>query len=136
HQVASNPLPPGTRRSGTVGFGTGTEIAIVDVHGRHLPAHREGEVVVRGPTVMHGYRNNPAADAASFVDGWLRTGDAGVLDQEGYLTLTRRFKEMINRGGEKISPTEIDDVLLAHPAVADAAAFGVPDPKYGEEVQA
>jgi acyl-CoA synthetase (AMP-forming)/AMP-acid ligase II len=85
---------------------------------------------------MHGYRNNAAADAAAFVDGWLRTGDAGILDDEGYLTLTGRIKEMINRGGEKISPTEIDDVLLAHPAVAEAAAFGVPDPKYGEEVEA
>ncbi len=85
---------------------------------------------------MHGYRNNPAASAAVFVDGWLRTGDAGVLDDDGYLTLTGRIKEMINRGGEKISPIEIDHVLLEHPAVAEAATFGVPDPKYGEEVQA
>ena len=136
HQVASNPLPPRPRRSGTVGFGIGTEIAIIDPHGRHLPAHRAGEVVIRGPSVMHGYRNNPAATAAVFVDGWLRTGDAGVLDDDGYLTLTGRIKEMINRGGEKISPTEIDDVLREHPAVAEAAAFGVPDLKYGEEVQA
>jgi acyl-CoA synthetase (AMP-forming)/AMP-acid ligase II len=136
HQVASNPLPPSPRRSGTVGFGTGTEIAIIDTHGRHLPAHRAGEVVVRVPSVMHGYRNNPAANAAAFADGWLRTGDAGALDDDGYLTFTGRIKEMINRGGEKISPTEIDAVLLAHPAVAEAAAFGVPDPKYGEEVQA
>jgi len=137
HQVASNPLPPRERRSGTVGFGTGTEIAIVDLHhGRHLPAHVEGEVVVRGPTVMHGYRNDAAATAAALVDGWLRTGDTGVLDDDGYLALTGRIKEIINRGGEKISPTEVDNVLLAHPAVAEAAAFGVPDPKYGEEVQA
>jgi acyl-CoA synthetase (AMP-forming)/AMP-acid ligase II len=136
HQVASNPLPPRPRRSGTVGFGAGTEIAIIDAGGRHLPPHRAGEVVVRGPSLMHGYHNNPTATAAAFVDGWLRTGDAGVLDNDGYLTLTGRIKEMINRGGEKISPTEIDNVLLGHPAVAEAATFGVPDPKYGEEVQA
>jgi len=93
-------------------------------------------VVIRGPSVMHGYRNNPAASAAAFCDGWFRTGDEGVLDDDGYLTLTGRIKEMINRGGEKISPIEIDQVLLEHPAVAEAAAFGVPDAKYGEEVQA
>jgi acyl-CoA synthetase (AMP-forming)/AMP-acid ligase II len=136
HQVASNPLPPRPRKTGTVGFGTDTEIAIIDANGRHLPPHRAGEVVVRGPTVMGGYRNNPAASAVVFVDGWLRTGDAGVLDDDGYLTLTGRLKEMINRGGEKVSPTEIDAVLLAHPAVAEAATFGVPDPKYGEEIDA
>src|SRR5262249_13933302 len=94
------------------------------------------EVMVRGPSVMSGYRNNAAATAAVFVDGWLRTGDLGVPDDEGRLTLTGRIKELINRGGDKISPTEIDDVLLAHPAVAEAATFGVPDPKYGEVVQA
>jgi acyl-CoA synthetase (AMP-forming)/AMP-acid ligase II len=136
HQAASNPLPPRARKLGTVGFGTGTEVAVVGSQGRPLPAHSEGEVVVRGPNVMSGYRNNAAANAAVFVDGWLRTGDTGVLDEDGYLTLTGRIKELINRGGEKISPTEIDNVLLAHPAVAEAAAFGVPDPKYGEEVEA
>jgi acyl-CoA synthetase (AMP-forming)/AMP-acid ligase II len=135
HQVASNPLPPGPRRAGTVGVGTGTEIAIIDADGHHLPAGRVGDVVVRGPSVMRGYRNNPGATAAAFVDGWLRTGDAGV-HADGYLTLTGRIKEMINRGGEKISPVEVDNVLLAHPAVAEAAAFGVPDSKYGEEVEA
>lgn len=136
HQIASNPLPPRLRKPATVGFGTGVEIAIIDEKGRHLPANNHGEVVVRGPDVMRGYRNNPQATAAAFVDGWLRTEDMGVLDNDGYLTLTGRIKEMINRGGEKISPTEIDDVLLAHPAVAEAAAFGVPDAKYGEEVWA
>jgi len=136
HQVASNPLPPRERRSGTVGFGTGAEIAIIDSQGRHLPAYSEGEVVIRGPSVIHAYRKNLAADAVAFIDGWFRTGDVGVLDDNGYLTLTGRIKEMINRGGEKISPTEIDNVLLAHPSVAEAAAFGVPDPKYGEEVEA
>jgi acyl-CoA synthetase (AMP-forming)/AMP-acid ligase II len=136
HQVASNPLPPRERKSGTVGPGVGAEIAIIDSTGRHLPPHGAGEVVIRGPGVMHGYYDNAAADAAAFVDGWLRTGDLGVLDDDGYLTLEGRIKEMINRGGEKISPMEIESVLLAHPAVAEAAAFGVPDPKYGEEVEA
>jgi acyl-CoA synthetase (AMP-forming)/AMP-acid ligase II len=136
HQVASNPLPPRERKSGTVGFGTGAEIAIIDSQGRHLPSRSAGEVVIRGPSVMSGYRNNLAADAAAFIDGWFRTGDMGFLDENGYLALTGRIKEMINRGGEKISPIEIDNVLLAHPSVAAAAAFGVPDPKYGEEVEA
>jgi acyl-CoA synthetase (AMP-forming)/AMP-acid ligase II len=136
HQVASNPLPPRPHKPGTVGFGTGVEIAIIDETGSHLPANRAGELVVRGPDVMRGYRNDPEATAAAFIDGWLRTGDAGVLDDDGYLTLTGRIKELINRGGEKIAPTEIDDVLLEHPAVVEAAAFGVPDAKYGEEVWA
>jgi oxalate---CoA ligase len=136
HQVASNPLPPLPRKSGSVGFATGTELAILDSRARPLPAHSVGEVAVRGPSVMHGYRNNPAANIAAFADGWLRTGDLGVLDQAGYLTLTGRIKEMINRGGEKISPSEIESALLAHPAVAEAAAFPVPDQKYGEAVEA
>ena len=136
HQVASNPLPPRPHKPGTVGFATGVEIAIIDETGRHLPANHPGEVVVRGPDVMRGYRNDPDATAATFIDGWLRTEDAGVLDDDGYLSLTGRIKELINRGGEKISPSEIDDVLLEHPAVAEAAAFGVPDAKYGEEVWA
>src|SRR5262245_54975021 len=136
HQVASNPLPPRPFKPGTVGFGTGVELAIIDDTGKHLPSNRRGEVVVRGPDVMRGYRNNPEATASAFIDGWLRTGDAGVLDDDGYLALTGRIKELINRGGEKIAPSEIDDVLLEHPAVAEAAAFGVPDTKYGEEVWA
>jgi acyl-CoA synthetase (AMP-forming)/AMP-acid ligase II len=136
HQVASNPLPPRERRSGTVGFATGAEIAIIDPQGRHLPSRSAGEVVIRGPGVMHSYRDNRAADAETFIDGWLRTGDMGFLDENGYLALTGRIKEMINRGGEKISPIEIENVLLAHPCVAAAAAFGVPDLKYGEEVEA
>jgi acyl-CoA synthetase (AMP-forming)/AMP-acid ligase II len=85
---------------------------------------------------MRGYRDNPTATAAAFSNGWLRTGDIGVLDDDGYLALRGRIKDMINRGGEKISPMEIDDVLLSDPDVADAATFGVPDSKYGEEVWA
>jgi acyl-CoA synthetase (AMP-forming)/AMP-acid ligase II len=136
HQVASNPRPPRPRRLGSVGFGTGVEIAIIDAGGRHLPTHNAGEVVIRGPTVMRGYLNSRAADAATFVDGWLRTGDLGVLDGDGYLTLSGRIKDMINRGGEKVSPAEVEAVLMGHPAVANAAVFAVPDQKYGEAVEA
>jgi len=133
HQVASNPLPPLPHKPGTVGQGT-AEVAIIDESGRHLGVNTPGEVAIRGPNVMRGYRNNPEANAAAFVNGWFRTGDRGVLDADGYLALIGRIKELINRGGEKISPAEVDAVLLEHPAVAEAAAFGVPDAKYGEEI--
>jgi acyl-CoA synthetase (AMP-forming)/AMP-acid ligase II len=112
------------------------DVAIMDDAGNLLPAGSQGEVVVRGANVTRGYHNNPEANRAAFSNGWFRTGDRGVLDGEGYLTLIGRIKELINRGGEKISPLEIDAVLLAHPAVAEAAAFAVPDAKYGEEVNA
>lgn len=136
HQVAANPLPPHLRKTGSVGRGTGVELAILGNRGRMLPAHAAGEVIVRGASVMRGYLNNAAANCTAFMNGWFRTGDIGVLDDDGYLALTGRLKEMINRGGEKIWPAEIDAVLLAHPAVAEAAAFAVPDPKYGEAVDA
>ena len=136
HQAASNPLPPRAHKAGSVGLPTGIEIAIIDGTGKHLPANHGGEVIVRGVHVMSGYRDNPEANAASFIDGWFRTGDVGVVDSEGYLSLTGRIKEMINRGGEKIAPLEIEAVLVQNPAVAEAAVFGVPDPKYGEEVWA
>jgi acyl-CoA synthetase (AMP-forming)/AMP-acid ligase II len=136
HQVASNPLPPAAHKPGTVGPGSAVEVAIIDAAGRHLASNTPGEVVIRGPNVMRGYRNNPGANADAFIDGWFRTGDTGVLDSDGYLALIGRIKELINRGGEKISPAEIDAALLEHPAVAEAAAFGVPDAKYGEEVWA
>jgi acyl-CoA synthetase (AMP-forming)/AMP-acid ligase II len=134
HQVASNPLPPLPHKPGTVGPGAG--ISIIDKTGRHLAANIPGEVVVRGPNVMRGYRNNPEANAAAFIDGWFRTGDIGAIDNDGYLALTGRIKELINRGGEKISPEEVEAVFLQHPAVGEAAVFGVPDPKYGEEISA
>ena len=97
---------------------------------------QQGEVVVRGETVMRGYCRNPEANQAAFTNGWFRTGDRGVLDGHGYLTVTGRLKELINRGGEKVSPTEIDAVLLSHPAVVEAASFAVPDPIYGQEIHA
>jgi len=136
HQMASNPLPPAARKPGTVGKGTGVQISIMDAAGAHLPAGERGEVVIKGPNVTHGYENNPDANAKSFADGWFRTGDQGVLDEEGYLTLVARIKELIIRGGEKISPREIDEVLLAHPAVAEAVCFGLPHKTWGEEVAA
>ena len=134
HQVASNPLPPLRHKPGTVGLST--EISIIDENGQHLAANTPGEVVVRGPNVMRGYRNNPDANAAAFIDGWFRTGDIGAIDSDGYLALTGRIKDLINRGGEKISPAEVEAVLLEHPAIVEAAVFGVPDPKYGEEIAA
>jgi acyl-CoA synthetase (AMP-forming)/AMP-acid ligase II len=138
HQMASSPLPPGERYAGTVGTPTGVEVAIMDMDkkGSLLPANKRGEVVIKGPNVMKGYNNNPEANADAFVNGWFRTGDQGFLDPKGYLTLTGRIKELINRGGEKISPLEVDAVLLQHPAVAEAVCFAVPDVKYGEVVQA
>ena len=136
HQMASNPLPPASRKPGSVGVATGTSIRIVDAEGRELPHGTAGEVVISGPGVTSGYLNNPEANAESFFDGWFRTGDRGVLDRDGYLRLEGRLKEMILRGGENISPYEIEEVLLAHPAVGDAIAFGIDDEKYGERVGA
>ena len=136
HQMASNPLPPGERRPGSVGRGTGVCIGIMDEAGTLLGSGVQGEVVIQGDNVTRGYHNNPEANAAAFTNGWFRTGDQGVLDREGYLTLVGRLKELINRGGEKISPREVDEALLSHPAVAEAVSFGVPDEKYGEEVAA
>jgi acyl-CoA synthetase (AMP-forming)/AMP-acid ligase II len=136
HQMASNPLPPGARKPGSVGRGTDVAISIMNDDGQHLKAGERGEVVIKGPNVITGYENNPEANAKSFTDGWFRTGDQGVLDDEGYLTLVSRIKELINRGGEKISPREIDEVLESHPAVEQAVCFGVTHPTWGEEVAA
>jgi acyl-CoA synthetase (AMP-forming)/AMP-acid ligase II len=136
HQMASNPLPPGARKPGSVGPGTGVRIAIMDKEGRLLEDGQHGEIVIQGPNVITGYENNPEANTVSFSNGWFRTGDQGFLDADGYLTLVARIKELINRGGEKISPREIDEVLLRHPAVAEAVAFGVPHRMWGEEVAA
>jgi acyl-CoA synthetase (AMP-forming)/AMP-acid ligase II len=136
HQMASNPLPPGARKAGSVGPGTGVRISIMDGTGKHLDRGERGEVVIQGPNVIRGYENNPEANATSFSDGWFRTGDQGTIDADGYLTLVGRLKELINRGGEKISPREIDDVLLGHPSVAEAVCFGVAHKAWGEEVAA
>lgn len=136
HQMTSNPLPPATHKPGSVGRGANVDVAIMDEAGKLLSAGSQGEVVIRGANVTRGYHNNPEANAAAFTNGWFRTGDRGVFDNDGYLTLIGRIKELINRGGEKISPLEVDAALLTHPAVAEAATFGAPDAKYGEEVHA
>jgi acyl-CoA synthetase (AMP-forming)/AMP-acid ligase II len=136
HQMSSNPLPPQQRKPGSVGPATGIRISIMDAQGNHLPTGERGEVVIQGPSVFCGYENNPEANAASFVDGWFRTGDQGYLDPENYLHLTGRIKDLIIRGGENIAPREVDEVLLAHAAVAEAVTFAMPHPVLGEEVGA
>jgi acyl-CoA synthetase (AMP-forming)/AMP-acid ligase II len=134
HQMASNPLPPRQRFPGCVGLAAGPDVAIMDEGGDLLPAGGLGEVVIRGRNVTAGYENNPAANAAAFTNGWFRTGDQGVIDANGYLRLTGRLKELINRGGEKISPLEVDEILMEHPAVAQCLTFAMPHEKLGEEV--
>lgn len=136
HQMASNPLPPAVRKPGTVGVAAGPEMAIMGADGRLLGPGEVGEIVIRGPNVTAGYESNDAANAEAFQGGWFRTGDEGVADDDGYLRITGRLKEIINRGGEKISPREVDEVLMDHPAVAQVVCFGMPHPKLGEEVAA
>jgi len=136
HQMTCNQLPPGIRKPGTVGTAAGPEVAVMDAAGQLLEPGGVGEVVIRGRNVTGGYENNPEANAAGFSNGWFRTGDQGVMDAEGYLTITGRLKEIINRGGEKISPLEVDVVLMDHPAVMQVVTFASPHPKLGEEVAA
>jgi acyl-CoA synthetase (AMP-forming)/AMP-acid ligase II len=140
HQMASNPLPPAARKPGSVGIAAGPLVRICDDAGLFLSAGAEGEVVISGPNVTPGYEANPDANLKGFfeADGrrWFRTGDQGVMDAAGYLTLTGRLKEIINRGGEKISPREVDEVLMDHPAVQQCVCFAVPHDKLGEDVAA
>ncbi len=136
HLMATNPLPPKPRKPGYVGYGFGVEVGIMDDAGNLLAPGELGEVVVKGANVVDGYENNPEANAKAFTNGWFRTGDQGQIDQDGYLRLTGRLKELINRGGEKISPLEVDDILLRHPAVAEAIAFAVPHKMLGEDIHA
>ncbi|MGH7888898.1 MAG: AMP-binding protein, partial [Candidatus Binatia bacterium] len=136
HQMTSNPLPPAQRKPRSVGIAAGPEVAIMDAAGAQLAQGQSGEVVIRGANVTPGYENNAPANRASFSNGWFRTGDQGYLDAGGYLFLTGRLKEIINRGGEKISPCEVDEALLEHPAVAQAVAFALPHPTLGEDVAA
>jgi len=136
HQMTVNPLPPGVAKPGSVGLPAGIAVAILDTANTVLPPGERGEVAIRGETVVDGYESNPGANAAAFTEGWFRTGDEGMLDDDGYLFLTGRLKEQINRGGEKISPLEVDDVLLGHPAVAEAVTFAIPHDKLGEDVGA
>ncbi len=136
HQMTSNPLPDQVRKPGTVGKAAGPDVAVLDDRGHVLPAGATGEVAIKGASVMSGYVDNPAANQASFVDGWFRTGDQGRFDEDGYLTITGRLKELINRGGEKVAPREIDIALLEHADVVEAAAFAIPHDRLGEDVAA
>ena len=136
HQMTSNPLPPEPRKPGCVGPAAGPEVRIMDEAGTILPQGAQGEVAIRGPNVTNGYADNPEANAKSFTNGWFRTGDEGRLDADGYLWLTGRLKEIIIRGGEKISPIEVDVVLMDHPAIAQVVTFAMPHPLLGEEVAA
>ena len=136
HQMASNQLPPSLRKAGSVGASAGPEVAVMSLDGSLLKAGETGEIVIRGPNVTVGYEKNPDANASAFAHGWFHTGDQGVLDEDGYLRVTGRLKEIINRGGEKISPLEVDDVLMDHPAVAQVVTFAMPHDKLGEEVAA
>ncbi|CAA3000539.1 oxalate-- ligase-like [Olea europaea subsp. europaea] len=136
HLMASNPLPEDNpHKPGSVGKPVGQEMAILDENGVQQEANINGEVCIRGPNVTKGYKNNPEANKSAFQFGWFHTGDIGFFDSDGYLHLVGRIKELINRGGEKISPIEVDAILLSHPDIAQAVAFGVPDEKYGEEVK-
>jgi len=134
--IASNPLPPLKRKPGCVGLPAGPEIAILDEAGNFLSPGSTGEIAIRGANVTAGYRNNPEANAQAFHEGWLRTGDQGFFDPDGYLYIRGRLKEVINRGGEKLSPHELEDVLLSHPMVGEAVAFAVPHPSLGEDAAA
>jgi acyl-CoA synthetase (AMP-forming)/AMP-acid ligase II len=136
HQMASNPLPPLPRKPGCVGRAAGPEVAIMDGEGRLLPPGEPGQIVIRGDNVTLGYEGHPAANTEAFRHGWFHTGDLGVIDEDGYLTIEGRIKEIINRGGEKIAPREIDEVLMDHPAVAQALTFALAHDKLGEEVAA
>jgi oxalate---CoA ligase len=136
HQMASNALPPRPRKPGTVGPAAGPEVRIADMRGDTVPPGATGEIVIRGPNVMKAYENNPKANADAFYGDWFRTGDQGTMDEDGYVTITGRLKEIINRGGEKISPREVDEILMEHPAVHQCVTFGMPHDMLGEEVAA
>ena len=135
HQMASSPLPPGQRKAGSVGPAAGPEVSIMDETGNLLTGGEIGEVVIRGANVMSGYGNSEA-NAEAFTRGWFRTGDQGYLDKDGYLFISGRLKEIINRGGEKISPREVDEMILQHPAVAEAICFAMPHETLGEDIAA
>ncbi len=136
HQMASNLLPPGVRKPGSVGVAAGPEVTIMATNGSFVATGEVGEIVIRGPNVTAGYENNPAANAEAFAHGWFHTGDQGTMDADGYVRVTGRLKEIINRGGEKISPREVDEVIMDHPAVAQVVTFAMPHEKLGEEVAA
>jgi len=136
HQMASNPLPPRARKPGTVGLPAGPDVRVVDESGKDVAVGARGEIVIKGSNVMAAYENNPAANETAFIHGWFRTGDVGTKDNDGYISIVGRLKEIINRGGEKISPREVDEIIMQHPAVHQCVAFAMPHEMLGEEVAA
>ena len=135
HQITSNPLPPAKRYPGSVGIGQGVEVKILDQTGTEVPQGSEAEICIRGENVTKGYLNNPEANKTSFTkDGFFRTGDQGKQDEDGYVIITGRIKELINKGGEKISPVEIDNVVAQNPSVAEAVSFAIADDMYGQDI--
>jgi len=136
HQMASNPLPPRARKPGTVGLPAGPDVRVVDESGKDVAVGARGEIVIKGSNVMVAYENNPAANETAFIHGWFRTGDVGTKDNDGYISIVGRLKEIINRGGEKISPREVDEIIMQHPAVHQCVAFAMPHEMLGEEVAA
>ena len=135
HQMTSNPLPPAKRYPGSVGIGQGVEVKILDQAGKEVSQGSEGEICIRGENVTKGYLNNPEANKTSFTkEHFFRTGDQGKQDEDGYVIITGRIKELINKGGEKISPIELDNVVAQHPSVAEAVSFAIADEMYGQEV--
>ncbi len=136
HQMTSNHLPPGNRKAMKVGFAAGPEVSVMDDNRNILENGKIGEIVIRGSNITKGYLNNFQANKDSFVDGWFRTGDQGFYDEEGFLQITGRIKEIINKGGEKISPLEIDDAIMKHESVFQGITFPIVHNKLGEEVAA
>jgi oxalate---CoA ligase len=135
HQMTSNPLSPMKQKPSSVGIGQGVEVRILDAIGKELPRGSEGEICIRGENVTKGYLHNPAANASSFTpDGFFRTGDQGKMDDDGYIFITGRIKELINKGGEKISPIELDNILIQHPDISEAVSFAIDDEMYGQNV--
>ena len=135
HQMTSNPLPPAKRFPGSVGIGQGVEVKILDQSGKEVPQGSEAEICIRGENVTKGYLNNAEANKSSFTkEGFFRTGDQGKQDEDGYVIITGRIKELINKGGEKISPIELDNVVAQNPAVGEAVSFAIADEMYGQDV--
>lgn len=135
HQMTSNPLPPAKRYPGSVGIGQGVEVRILDAKGNQVAQGGEAEICIRGENVTKGYLNNPEANRTSFTkDGFFRTGDQGKQDEDGYVIITGRIKELINKGGEKLSPVELDNVVSQNPSVAEAVCFAVADDIYGQDI--
>ena len=135
HQMTSNPLPPAKRKPGSVGIGQGVEVKILNEQGEEVSSGAEGEICIKGENVTKGYLNNPSANASSYhKNGFFRTGDQGKKDEDGYVIITGRIKELINKGGEKISPIELDNVLTRHPKVGEAVSFAIPDDMYGQDI--